>query len=219
MIINYELNDRFTVATHDYDNTGGNTMVSTFNIYDHEKNQTFIMHVNEEGCTLATTDLIFWEIEYDDKLVIDSANITEINPQHEYYELYRYCLIEYFKNDCLHFRNTVDLPYYLLSDELQAQVTQEYIDWKQENSHDYYTTDGYTVFIEQGFIDTQEDTSTEAVNCLFSKFELSAISGCISQYIVSAEAQGIKQPLLKDINSRLIDIYNATDEQITIHID
>lgn len=144
--MNYKVND------HSYNNTGGNCMVSTFQIYDIDNNRTLFVHVNEEGGTLATCDYINNDIDYDDAMTIDNFNKDDLTKDNENFELYRYCMIEYTKKDCKYFGNTASLPYDLLTDELQQQLTPHYRAWYEENIGGDYETDGYEVKIDSSYV-------------------------------------------------------------------
>jgi len=44
----------YQVQSHDYTNTGGGCMVSTFQVWLPDENKTLFVHVNEYDVTLAT---------------------------------------------------------------------------------------------------------------------------------------------------------------------
>ena len=74
-----------------------------------------------------------------------------------YFELYRHCLNEYTKSECRYFKTTSQLPKYLLSDELQSQITAEYAQWMDANEYDLYETDGEKIFESEYYESTTEE--------------------------------------------------------------
>lgn len=139
--------DSFKVLDHQYMNTGGNCMVSIFTVWLPQENRTVYALTNEEGCTLSVVDYISNELEIDDydELMIDYVDWGRVTGHEKYFELYRYCLNEYTKRDCKHFGYKVGIPYHLLSDELQQQIDEDYMQWTIAENIDTFDTDGYTI--------------------------------------------------------------------------
>ena len=61
--------------------------------------------------------------------------------------MYRYCLAHYLKDDCKYFGDTRNVPFNLLSDELQRQVTAGYLEWLEDEGYSGIDTDGYKVVV------------------------------------------------------------------------
>ena len=143
---------KFKVLHHEYLNTGGHCMVSIFTVWLPDKNQTVYVMVNEEGCTMSTVDYISNEVDIDDydHVQIKNADWGRVTGHEEYFDLYRYCLIEYTKRDCKYFGNISEIPYHLLTDNLQEFVTPAYRKWLEEQSRDV-PTDGKNIIIDKEF--------------------------------------------------------------------
>ena len=139
----------FKIISHTYENTGGNTMVSYFQVWLPEEYRTIFVNANEEGATFSVVDFYHGEIEdYFDTIICDfTTDKPDVN--HKYFEIFRYCLNEYTRHDCKRFGYTTYMPYELLSDELQQKVTPEYRKWVGK---DNYQTDGFFVFEDADFL-------------------------------------------------------------------
>lgn len=121
----------FRILNYTYLNTGGNTMVGIHEVWLPDEKRVVYALTNEEGCTLSVVDYISNEldVEHYDELVIDSVDWGRVTGLEKYFELYRYCLNEYTRDDCRHFGITRQLPYYLLSDALQEEITSDYLSY------------------------------------------------------------------------------------------
>lgn len=144
---------KFKVLRHEYLNTGGHCMVSVFTVWLPDKNQTVYMMVNEEGCTMSTVDYISNEVDIDDydHVQIKNADWGRVTGHEEYFDLYRYCLIEYTKSDCRYFGNISEIPYHLLTDDLQKQVPAGYCEWLEKVHGRDIATDGEKIIIDPDF--------------------------------------------------------------------
>lgn len=150
----------FTVLNYNYLNTGGNCMVGIFDVYLPEENRVVYMLTNEEGCNMATVDYISNELivnDYDE-LIIDYVDWGRVTGYEKHFELYRYCLNEYTKSDCKYFGYTRELPYHLLSDELQSKVPAGYCDWCKDNNGDVIATDGEQIIVNPDYDPTDYET-------------------------------------------------------------
>lgn len=134
----------FKVLNYEYLNTGGGCMVGIFEVWLPELKQVVYALTNEEGCTLARVDYIRNDLEIEDydELMIENVDWGRITGHEQYFELYRYCLNEYVKSDSKRFGYSKELPYFLLSDELQKQCTPKYLQWLADNGYDGVETDG-----------------------------------------------------------------------------
>ena len=158
------MNGRFTVTNHDYVNTGGNTMVSVFAVYDKAENNTKFVVANEDGFNWQTADTISNSevVESDemyDKMLLGSwdwsALTTEPTPlDHTFtddeFELFTYCRFEYYKKDCKYFNNKVYVPIDQLPNDLYKRLTADYIAWAKDND-DRVETDGYDIFLNENY--------------------------------------------------------------------
>ena len=156
----------FKVLNYEYLNTGGNCMVGIFEVWLPEKKQTVYVYVNEEGYTMSVVDYIRNELEiYDyDELMIECGDWGRVTGHEQYFELYRHCLTEYTKSDCRYFGHTSQLPKYLLSDELQKQITEDYQRWMDANEYDTFETDGEKLIINPYYkVASSDEEMLEAI--------------------------------------------------------
>ena len=143
----------YQVQSHDYTNTGGGCMVSTFQVWLPDENKTLFVHVNEYDVTLATCDYINYDIDYDERMQIENISIEELDKTNQYFELYRYCVLEYIKRNCKRYDYKVHLTYDMLPNNLQQELTAEYLKWHYENIGNTFETDGYDLFLSEDYIE------------------------------------------------------------------
>lgn len=172
----------FKIISHVYENTGGNTMVSFFQVWLPEEKRTIFVNVNEEGATFSVVDFYHGEIDdYFDTIICDfTTDKPDVN--HQYFEIFRYCLNEYVVRDCRKFGYTTWMPYELLSDELQKKVSPEYKKWVGNNN---YETNGHFVYEDADFI-ARKRTVNEIIKRLdgFKRAYNHLLDGwCSAQYI------------------------------------
>lgn len=143
----------YKVLSHDYTNTGGGCMVSTFQVWLEDENKTVFLHMNEEGGTLATCDYINNDIEYDETMMLDNFSQETLEVTHKYFELYKYCQFEYFKKDCKRYGYKANLRFEMLPDEMQQQITANYRKWHEDEIGDTYETNGYELFLDTSYVE------------------------------------------------------------------
>lgn len=149
----------YVVVNHEYCNTGGNCMVSTFTVYCKTDNLTRFIVLNEEGVNWATADFVNSNLveeldtEVYDNLILGSfswENITEQRLskdgclEEELLELMIDCRFEYLKKDCEYFRTPVNVTYDELPTRLMNTLSKECVEWHIEHSQ-LFTTNGYEV--------------------------------------------------------------------------
>ena len=149
----------FKVLNYEYLNTGGNCMVGVFEVWLPEKKQTVYVYVNEEGYTMSVVDYIRHELEIHDydELMIECGDWGRVTGHETYFELYRHCLNEYTKSDCRHFGYIRELPYHLLSDELQNKVPAGYREWCDTENGSVIGTNGEDIVVSEYFGSTDDD--------------------------------------------------------------
>ena len=158
-------NERFTVINHDYMNTGGNTMVSIFSVYDHTENVTRWVIANEEGFNWQTADTISncdFTLDNDEmikKIVIGSWNWEALTTepcwdQHQFtdeeWELFKYCQFEFLKKDCEYFGTKVRLALNELPTDLLVHLPHDYVIWAERECVGCLT-DGYEVYMDDSY--------------------------------------------------------------------
>lgn len=120
-------------------------MVSVFQVWLADENRTVWLYVSDEGFTLTSVDWLNCEIDYDDKMVVETVNISDLpSKDSDYYELYRECLFEYVKKDCLH-SDPTEICISLLPAELYNTMSVGYLQWLHEDERDSVLTDGYKI--------------------------------------------------------------------------
>lgn len=139
----------FKALNYEYLNTGGNTMVGIHEVWLPEEFKTVYVYTNEEGCTITLVDYLRNELDADDydEFILDYCDFGTLTDHAKYFELYRYCLAQYLKDDCKYFGATRNVPFNLLSDELQRQVTADYLEWLEDEGYSGIDTDGYKVVV------------------------------------------------------------------------
>lgn len=149
----------FKVLNYEYLNTGGNCMVGVFEVWLPEKKQTVYVYVNEEGYTMSVVDYIRHELEIHDydELMIECGDWGRVTGHETYFELYRHCLNEYTKSDCRYFGYIRELPYHLLSDELQNKVPAGYREWCDTENGSVIGTNGEDIVVSEYFGSTDDD--------------------------------------------------------------
>lgn len=152
---------KFQVLDYDYLNTGGNCMVGIFEVWLPEENRVAYALTNEEGVTLSVVDYISNELEVDDydKFFIDYCDYGRLTGHEKYFELYRHCMNEYLISDCKYFGYTKDVPWHLLSDELQSQITDDYLKYIETERDYMVTTDGKKIVVDPDYDEPTADSS------------------------------------------------------------
>lgn len=142
----------YTIISHDYENTGGNCMISVFEVWLPDENRTVFVNVGEEYCTITTVNHIMSDLEIDDydKITVATLNYKESDDctvTDKYFELCRYCLFEYLKKDCKYMGYTESLPFVWLLPEYQQQISSLERQFVDDEYGDGFDTDGYCVII------------------------------------------------------------------------
>ncbi len=150
--------NRFVVQNHMYVNTGGGCMVSVFQVWLLDEHRTVFLSTDAESCSISTGDYINHTLTEIEDGSMDEANtvanyvIDILDGDEPYFELVRYCLIEYMKKDCKYsnYTNyTQLLPLHMLTPELMPDA--DYVEWHLNNIGGAFETDGYTVFLDDDY--------------------------------------------------------------------
>lgn len=147
----------YQVQSHNYTDTGRGYMVSTFQVWLSDENKTLFVHVSDECVTLATCDYINNDIDYDDRMQVENVRIDELDKTNQYFELYRHCVLENVKRDCKRYNYKMYLTYDMLPDNLQQELTAEYLKWHYENIGNTFETDGYDLFLSEEYVEPDPD--------------------------------------------------------------
>lgn len=97
------------VYDHDYVNTGGNCMVSVFKLWYPKENVTRFLLANESGCSINTADYVTAGIEFDENMVLLTADSGYFDPDLDTYDLLRYCWFEFIKAEHNYFGTITDV--------------------------------------------------------------------------------------------------------------
>ena len=159
------MSEKFTVVNHEYFNTGGNTMVSVFNVFDHSDKTTKFVICNEEGFnwqradTVSNSDFSLDNDEMIDAIVIGSWQWSALTSEPSYdmhtfdeeeWKMFKYCQFEYYKKDCRYFGYRASLNIDELPPEMYNVLDDDCKKWLNENTYKV-ETDGYTVFLPEEY--------------------------------------------------------------------
>lgn len=143
---------KYRVISHDYRNTGGNMMVSVFQIYLPTDNRTVFVNCGENTASMTTVDYVnnFDPDDYD-QITIESVDFTE-DIDHcgcpiIYEDIFRYCLFEWIKSDCKHYSYRMGIDYDWLPMSVQMMISDLQKDFVEDNQCGLFYTDGYHVFV------------------------------------------------------------------------
>ena len=161
------MTNRFTALDHNYFNTGGNCMVSTFTVYDRSVKALRYVIVNEEGINVQSIDCVGHEppedIDYEE-ITLDCFNLEDLNSEpapldkqftEEEFTLYKHCQFEFYKRYCKDFKTTIKLQLNELPNELFNALSEEFRDWHRDNCLPVYS-DGYRVFANDLYVSVEE---------------------------------------------------------------
>lgn len=139
-----ETRNMYKILSSELLNTGGGTMVEITEVFLKDQKKTVFVFTNEEGCTMSLVDYIRhnFETESYDEYIIGQFNIYYFTGRESYFELYRDCVNNFTDHYYKGHGVLSALPYELLSDELQAQITEDYYKWEMTDNSGTFTTDG-----------------------------------------------------------------------------
>lgn len=158
-------NEKFTVVDHKYFNTGGNTMVSVFTVYDRKQNVSRYVIAGDEAISYQTADTVTnGELTLDtdemiNAIVLDtyifeqltydfSSNGLRVDP--DLFDLLKYCEYEHYKQDCKHYGYKQNVAIESLPTELLHKLSEDYVNWARAEGTGCYT-DGYDVYMETNY--------------------------------------------------------------------
>lgn len=136
----------YSVLNNDYENTGGNCMVSISTVWMPQLNQTVFVVINDDCGAIYTLDHIRNDIEIAeyDEITLDITYWAEHDYTNRFYGLYTACRFYYIQEDCKFCRQTVYLEYDELSEELKDSVSEAQHRIFAENEK-LYETDGFKI--------------------------------------------------------------------------
>lgn len=165
---------KFKVISHDYRNTGGNMMVSVFQIYLADQNRTVFVNCGEQSASMTTVDYVnhFDPDDYDE-ITIENVDFTEgISAEIcTYYDVFSYCLYEWLKSDCKHYHYRLGIHYCWLPAAVRMSISDLQKDFVEDEHNGNFYTDGYHVFVPTP---SDEDDEIEIVTKHSSMHEVLA---------------------------------------------
>ena len=137
----------YSVLSNDYENTGGNCMVSISTVWMPQLNQTVFVCISDECGAIYTLDHIRNDIEINDydEITLDITYWAEHEYTNRFYSLYTTCRFYYLQEDCKYCGQHVWLEYDELSEELKDKVSTATHDLFLEQDKQY-ETDGFSLF-------------------------------------------------------------------------
>lgn len=143
---------KYRVISHNYRNTGGNMMVSVFQIYLPKDNRTVFVNCGEHSASMTTVDYINnFEPEDYDEITIESVDfgcdIDNSGCPVIYEDVFRYCMIEWLKSDCKHYQYRMGIAYDWLPMAVQMQISDFQKNFVLDEMDDLFYTDGFHVFV------------------------------------------------------------------------
>lgn len=163
-------NDKFIVVDHEYYNSGGNCMLSIFQVYDVDANATRYCICGDDSFSWQTANTIYNEFlqldceENINKIVLGSWEYSALTTepcwdQHQFtdeeWEMFTYCRFEHYKKDCKYFNIKVNIPINELPTDLYSTLTDDYKAWAKENDWNVQT-DGFKVFLNESYVAPEE---------------------------------------------------------------
>lgn len=141
---------KYRIISHDYRNTGGNTMVSVFQVYLADQNRTVFVNCGEHSASMTTVDYVNnFDPDYYDQITVVSVDFTEDLSAEicTYYDVFSHCLFEWLKSDCKHYRCTMGIHYCWVPAVVRMQISDFQKDFIEDELNDLFYTDGYNVFV------------------------------------------------------------------------
>lgn len=207
-------NERFTVIDHNYMNTGGNTMVSIFTVYDRADKATRYVIANELGFNWQTADTVTnpdFTLDSDDmvdEIVLGCWNwealITDPAPlDHQFeddeWELFKYCQFEFYKKDCKYFNTKYRLSLNELPQDLFVTLPEPYVRWAEREGCGCLT-DGFKLYMDDSYeppVEEEREVPAEVLN--FKKFiDDARYEQLTDDIIVAVAGRYVKLPLHAD---------------------
>lgn len=231
-------NKRFTVVDHNYLNTGGNTMVSIFAVYDREAKSMRYVVANDEGFNWQTADTVTNEqlaelMGIDDNFANEvilgnymwehlTSEPAPLDPQfsEEEFELFKYCEYEFYKCDCKYFDRKVFVAAHQLPNHLYEQLTDECIKWHEDNHCDFLT-DGYKVYVNSEYEDYWRERNERELQDIksFKKHfdelcEPEHVERLYDSYItIAVDGDSVKLPFNADVYDRIDELLKSVVEE------
>lgn len=229
-------NEKFTVVDHKYFNTGGNTMVSVFTVYDHAQNVSRYVIAGDEAIsyqtadTVTNCDLMLDTDERINAIVLDTYTFEQLTYDFSgngsrvdgyLFDLLKYCEYEHYKQDCKHYGYKQNVAIESLPAELLSRLSEDYINWARAEGAGCYT-DGYDVYMDTNYeppvVDNRHapaPTDIEQFVSFLDSYvrENEVAFGARSYITVAVSGDSIKIPLNDDSLTLLLDFLGGVAEK------
>lgn len=199
---------KYRVISHDYRNTGGNMMVSVFQIYLVEQNRTVFVNCGENSASITTVDYVnnFEPDDYDE-ITIESVDFTEGMSAEicTYYDVLSYCLYEWLKSDCKHYHYRMGVHYCWLPTAVRMQISTEQKDFVEDEQNGSFYTDGYNVYVP-----TPSDDDDEIPIVCKHKSLHDTLAACLGRLTDKLEVDQfhMESEDLRELRSTIQDVYH-----------
>lgn len=206
---------KFKVISHDYRNTGGNMMVSVFQIYLIKDNRTVFVNCGERSACITTVDYInHFEPEDYDEITLESvdfgSDIDNSGYPVIYEDVFRYCLFEWLKSDCKHYQYRMGVAYDWLPMSVQMLISDIQKDFVEDEMDGYFYTDGFTVFVPT------PDGDDDEIEIMAKHSSLNdTLAACLGRLTDKLEIDGVHMSPndLQELRKTIQDVYHYLYEQ------
>lgn len=197
---------KFKVISHDYRNTGGNMMVSVFQIYLVGHNRTVFVNCSEDSATMTTADYINnFDPDDFDEVVIETVDFTSGMSAEicTYYDVFVHCLYEWLKSDCKHYGYRFAVDYKWLPTEVQVQISDVQRMFVEDELSNNYETDGYCVYVP-----TPDGDDDEILINAYHKPLRDTLAACLGRLTDTLNCNGevMTQEDLRELRATIQDV-------------
>lgn len=147
-----QFKDVAKILDHQFINSGGGIMVSVFTVWHYGLKQVVFASVDEESFIISTVNDLLYDASdlidiegYQQLLNVSYSDLVEGRKPNEYDALVTYCRFEYLKKLCVHYKQTVCVPYHQLPTRLKESY--DTMCFVQDTSV-LVETNGYEVLID-----------------------------------------------------------------------
>lgn len=199
---------KFKVISHEYRNTGGNTMVSVFQIYLIDQNRTVFVNCGERSAYMTTVDYVnhFDPDDYDE-ITIEWVDFTQGMSAEicTYYDVFSHCLYEWLKSDCKHYHYRMGIHYCWLPEAVRVQISTQQKDFVEDEMGGDFYTDGYYVYVP-----TPSDEDDEIPVVTKHKSLHDTLAACLGRLTDKLEIDGVHMAAddLHELRVTIADVHH-----------
>ena len=198
---------KYRVISHDYRNTGGNMMVSVFQVYLIDQNRTIFVNCGEQSASLTTVDYVnnFDPDDYDEITILTVDFTQDYTAEAcEYYDVIIHCLYEWIKSDCKHYQYRLGVDFHWLPSAVQMQISELQKDFVEDEMDGNFYTDGYYVYVPR----PDDDEDRIPIN-LYHKSLNDTLAACLGRLTDKLEIDGVymEGDDLLQLRQTIADVY------------